>query len=140
MGQHQGKASGWDTDGAGRGLSPAEVARSLPSLAGSHPHPWDAGQGHGPFPPIVWWRQGHGFLLVTSPTLTLVSAGAGASIPAGRGQGARTSRAGGLRGTESAASNTSKIHRAAFLGDLGRNTQADEEQNPSSITGWKTGV
>lgn len=77
MGQRQGKASGRDV--AGPGLSPVEAARSLPSPAGSRHHPRDAGQGHGPFPPIVQWRQGHGFLPVMSPTLT----GAGASVPAG---------------------------------------------------------
>lgn len=68
-----------------------------------------------------------------------VSVRAGASIPAGCRRGAHTSRAGGLQGTESPASNTSEIHRAALLGSQGRNTQADEEQNPSSITGWKNG-
>lgn len=72
VGLHLGKASRRDAAGAGAGLSPAWTAVPVPSMD-SRPHPQGVGQVHGPFPPIVWWRAGCGFLLVTSLTLTLVS-------------------------------------------------------------------
>lgn len=103
----------WPGCGWGRTGSVPCRGGTVPALSGrqpshSRPHTRDAGQGHSPFPPIVRWRQGYGFLPVTSPG---VSIGARASIPAGCRLGARTSRAGGLWGTVSC--NTSKIHRAA---------------------------
>lgn len=78
----------------------------------------------------LWFPPGH-----EPDSHSGVSAGAGSSIPAGP----RHFRAGRLQGTESSESSTSRIHRAALPGSLGRKTRAHQEQNTGRFAGWKTG-